>query len=125
MSLGENVLLFDKNKISEEQIASHVKHYVELANKGLKIINDNRQEALLILKEIRITMSEEYKYYTKSKVQSIMWDDDLYSQYYHFIQNAFVKQNSPNSYRTLGSNLYDVMDYGRYYFRKYLTEEES
>jgi hypothetical protein len=120
MNLNESVLYFDKEKITEDRIVSHVRHYVELAQRGLSIIENDDKEAMNCLKEIRRTMSEEYKYYTKSKVQSIMWDSDLYSTYYHFIQEAFVKQNSPNAYKTLGSNLYDVMDYGRHYYREYL-----
>lgn len=42
---------------------------------------------------------------------------------YHFIREAFVKQHNSNAYKTLRSNLYDVMDYGRYHFRKYLVEK--
>lgn len=121
MSLNETILYFDKMEVTEEQIKSHVRHYVGLAEKGLELVGNENQEAMKCLKEIRENMSKEYKYYSKSRVQSIMWDDDLYSTYYHFIQEAFAKQNNPTSYKSLGSNLYDVMDYGRYYFRKYLV----
>ncbi|MGG1339898.1 hypothetical protein ABE244_04755 [Bacillus toyonensis] len=121
MSLNESVLYFDREKVTENQMISHVRRYVELAQKGLDIIEDDNKKAMSCLKEIRKTMSEEYKYYTKSKIQSIMWDNDSSSKYYYFIQDAFVKQNTPNAYNTLGSILYDVMDYGRHYYREYLN----
>ncbi|PEF77687.1 hypothetical protein [Bacillus toyonensis] len=124
MSLNESVLYFDRIEVTDEQMRSHVKHYVELAEKGLALIaENNNKEAMACLKEIRKTMSEEYKYYSRSKVQSIMWDNGLYNDYYHFIRDAFVKQHNPNAYKTLRSNLYDVMDYGRYHYREYAVEK--
>jgi hypothetical protein len=121
VSLTESVLYFDKQEISDGQINSHVLHYVKLAEDGLKYLNNkDKQNAMKYLKTIRVTMKEEYKYYTKSKVQSLMWENEKYSKYYHFIQDAFVKQNSPNAYATLSSNLYDVFDYGRWYYRDIL-----
>lgn len=125
VGLDETVLLFEKHNITEDQIISHVRHYVELAEKGLELIDSNKQEAMSYLKEIRRTMTEEYKYYSRSKVQSIMWSNPLSNKYHSFITEAFAKQNSPNSYRTLSSNLYDVKYYGRYHFRKYLIETEE
>jgi hypothetical protein len=125
MSLNETVLFFDKHVITEEQIISHVKHYVELAEKGLQTIEKNKSEAMSCLREIRSTMAEEYNYYSRSRVQETMEDNHLYNTYYAFIQEAFVKQNAPNAYSNLSSNLYDVMDYGRYYFRKYLDVESE
>ena len=125
MSLNEIVLLFDKQEISEEQIVTHVQHYVNLANRGLSLVDKDRKAAMECLKEIRATMSEEYKYYTRSKVQTLMWRDNLYNTYNAFITEAFVKQNSPNAYKTLSSNLYDVAYYGRHYYRKFLTEESD
>ncbi|MCU5408024.1 hypothetical protein OCA16_26135 [Bacillus cereus] len=121
MSLNESVLYFDREKVTEDQMISRVRHYVELAQKGLNIIENDNKEAMRCLKEIRKTMSEEYKYYNKSKVQSIMWNNDSYSKYYHFIQDAFVKQNNPNAYKDLGSNLYDVADYGIHYYEEYIN----
>lgn len=125
MSLNEAVLLFDKHEITEDQIISHVRHYVELAEKGLKLVDSNKQGAMFYFKEIRRTMTEEYKYYSRSKVKSLMEAKHLFNTYHAFITEAHVKQNSPNSYGTLGSNLYDVIDYGRYYFRKYLIVKEG
>lgn len=124
MILNESVLYFDRAEVTDEQIKSHVKHYIELAKKGLGFIaENNNKEAMACLKEIRKTMSEEYNYYSLSKVQSIMRNNDLYHDYYHFIRDAFVKQNNPNAYKSLRSNLYDVMSYGRSHFRKHLVEK--
>lgn len=116
MDFGDTVFLFDREKITEEQLVDRVKHYVKLAEKGLELCEKNKSEALEYLKEIRKTMKEEYRYYSRSKIQTLIWDNPIYNKYRAFITDAFVKQNSPNSYRTLASNLYDVMDYGRYYY---------
>ncbi|WP_080845623.1 hypothetical protein [Cytobacillus gottheilii] len=111
--LTETVLHFDKGEITDEQIKAHVQHYVNLADEGMKHLNNNnRQEAMRCLKEIRKTMKEEYRYYDKLKVQKVMWKNEKYNMYYSFIRDAFVKQNTPNAYSTLSSNLYDVWDYG-------------
>ncbi|MEK5028729.1 hypothetical protein [Paenibacillus sp. FSL M7-1046] len=123
MALTESVLLFDKNEISVEQVIERVKHYVDLAEKGMKLLESNKSAALACLKEIRSTMAEEYKYYYRSKVEPFIIENHLYNTYRSFIDDAFAKQNSPNSYDTLNSNLYDVMDYGRYYFSRYLSEK--
>lgn len=61
-------------------------------------------------------MKEEYNYYSKSKVQDLMWKNEMYNTYYDYIRNAFVKQTSPNAYKTLRSNLYDVWDYAIHYY---------
>ncbi|MGD7047033.1 hypothetical protein FZC83_02165 [Rossellomorea marisflavi] len=122
MSLNEAVLLFDKEKISDTQIKSHVKHYVELANKGMNYFHENKKiEAMECLKEIRVTLKEEYKYYTKSKIESIMWKDNKYNKYLGFIRDALAKQNSPTSYKWLYSNLYDVADYGMIHCSEFLN----
>lgn len=123
MSIEVSVLLFDKNNVTEEQIKTHVLHYVGLAEKGLKMIQVDKAAAMTCLKEIRSTMKEEYKYYSRSKIQGLISGNHLYNTYYAFIQDAFVKQSNPNSYDKLSSNLYDVMDYGRHYFRNYLKED--
>ncbi len=116
MSLRNDVLLFDKEQVTEEQIMEHVQHYYDLANKGMSLLETNRKEAMACLKEIRKTMTLEYRYYDKSKVQAIMWANNLYNTYYHYIRDAFVKQTNPTAYESLGSNLYDVLDYARYYY---------
>lgn len=120
MSLNRDVLPFDKEFISEEEVLEHVQYYYDLAEKGMELLKLNKSEALKCLKEIRKTMSLEYKYYTKRKLQNIMWDNHVYNQYYHYIQDAFVKQNNPNSHEKLSSNLYDVWDYTKYYYCKKL-----
>lgn len=74
------------------------------------------------LKEIRKTMTEEYKYYDKTKVQTIMWNNRDYHNYFLFIQDAFVKQTSPTAYKTLSSNLYDVSDYASFHFHDLINK---
>ncbi|WP_416730290.1 hypothetical protein [Fictibacillus sp. JL2B1089] len=117
MQLEVSILYFDKGFVNEDQIKNHVRHYVKLAEQGLKLVNENKyKEALHCLKEIRKTMKEEYKYYSKSKVQLLMWRTPLYNNYYSFIHEAFVNQEVPNAYRTLVSNLCNIQSYASFYF---------
>lgn len=53
MNLNESILYFDKEKITEDRIVSHVRHYVELAKRGLSVIENDDKEAMNCLKEIR------------------------------------------------------------------------
>ncbi|PAE84960.1 hypothetical protein CHH77_02255 [Shouchella clausii] len=113
------VFKFDREKVPEHKIIERVVYYYKLAQEGMRLYDEGDKSAAMdILKQIRVTMKEEYKYHSRVKVQSLMWNNKVLNSYYHFIQDAFVKQNSPNAYRTLKSNLYDVWDYAIYYYRE-------
>jgi len=123
MSLENEILFFDKRVITEQEIKEHVIHYVNKAMKGMSLLDqDNKREAMECLKEIRITLKDEYQYYEKLKVQKVFSESKTYKNYYKFIRDALVKQNSPNKYDNLRSNLFDVWDYGHAHCGRYLNE---
>lgn len=121
MILQIEVLLFDKEKITEKQILEHVRYYTYIANKGIKLVEKSPKEAMKCLKEIRKTMSLEYNYYTKVKIQSIMWKNHVYNDYYYYITDAFSKQTRPNGYEMLLNNL-DEVAYAAGHYYEYFGE---
>lgn len=123
--VNEPVLMFDKHDITEDQIIFRVRHYVQLAEKGLEFVDSNKKEAMNYLKKIRSSLEKEYNYYSRINVSSPVWDIHLYNTYRFFIDDAFVKQISPNKYDTLRSNLDNVRYQGRQYFRKHLDQIEN
>jgi oligoribonuclease (3'-5' exoribonuclease) len=120
MSLKRTILCFDKEEISQEEILEHVKHYFNLAQEGLDMVNNDNPAARTYLRKINETLKEEYHYYKRSRVQTFMRKNIISSKYYSFITEAFAKQSSVNSYRMLGSNLGDIRYYARHYFHSFI-----
>lgn len=109
----ENIILqFDKRIVSKDEMREHIEFYSRKANEGMKLFEKgDKKGAMVILREIRRYLKEEYSYYDKVKVQEFISENKFYSTYYWGIFQAYAKQMNPNSYETLYSNLYDVEDY--------------
>lgn len=112
----KNIILeFDKRNVCIEEIQDHVNYYRETAEKGMKLYSEgNKKEAMLILKELRNSLKLEYGYYDKAKIMNVIYKNKYYRKYKEAVDNAYVKQNKPNAYEWLHSNLYDIYDYMGY-----------
>lgn len=124
--MQRDVLPFDREEINEDEIKEHIIWYYNKVQYGYELLRENnKQEAREVLREINNHLDKEYKYYHKSAVQKVMWDNNLYNEYYYAILEASAKQNRKNSYDTLNSNFYDIRDYLINYnsFSKYIDEQ--
>lgn len=121
------VLPFDREIISEDEIKEHILWYYYTAEHGKDMLKENnKRKALEILREINSNLDKENKYYRKSKVQNIMWDNNLYNEYYHALSETSSKQKSKNSYDALSSNFYDIKSYitNHSKFLDYIDEQD-
>ena len=109
----ENIILeFDKRDVSKEEMLEHIKYYSTKSTEAMKLYSDGKKkEAREIFKDLRVKLQLEYKYYDKASVQKSLSKNYYYITYAHGITQAYVKQNNPNSNKTLFSNLYDIHDY--------------
>lgn len=109
----ENIILeFDKRAVSKEEMLEHIKYYSTKSDEAMKLYSDGKQtEAREIFKDLRVKLQLEYKYYDKVSVKKSLSKNNYYITYADGITQAYVKQNNPNSNKTLFSNLYDIHDY--------------
>lgn len=121
--MKDNVLYFDKRKISIDEMIEHYNFYIELVNKGYELLEaNNKKGARDILKTLTDNLKLEYSYYEKCKVQDIIYkiNDKIIIDYCQGIFEAYVKVYDTNKYSMLHSNLYDIEYYLNYWFKKHL-----
>ena len=109
----ENIILeFDKKDVSKEEMLEHIKYYSTKSDEAMQLYDDGKkEEAREIFKDLRVKLRLEYNYYDKVSVKKSLSKNNYYITYAHGITQAYVKQNNPNSSKTLFSNLYNIHDY--------------
>ena len=106
------ILKFDEREVSINEMIEHINFYSVQAEEGMRLFSENnKKEAMSILRGIRRSLREEYNYYKKVSVQKYINKNKYYMTYYNGIFQAYVKQMYPNKYEWLHSNLYDIKDY--------------
>lgn len=114
LELRNEILKFDKIGVSGKEINEHISFYYDNANECMKLYQENKSEALKIFKIINKNLKKEYDYYSKSSFDVFLYCPDKAKQYVYYIQEIRAKCIRTNSYETLFSNLYDIVDYKKY-----------
>ncbi|MBQ9266957.1 MAG: hypothetical protein IJ217_01545 [Clostridia bacterium] len=110
---------FDFSKsVKREDLISRLKYYHEKADEGMKLLHNNKNDALSIQKNLKEELAKEYKEYSKVKLQEHILKNGDYSQYVSNITDAYVNQKRGKSVEVLRSNLYDIFDYMCYGFEE-------
>ena len=114
LELKNEILKFDKIGISGKEINEHIAFYYDNANECMEIYHNNKAEALKIFQIIIKNLKKEYDYYSKSSFDVFLYCPDGAKQYVYYIQEIRAKCIRTNSYETLFSNLYDIVDYKKH-----------
>lgn len=114
LELRNEILKFDKIGVSGKEINEHIAFYYDNANECMEIYHNNKAEALKIFKIINKNLKKEYDYYSKSSFDIFLYCPDEAKQYVYYIQEIRAKCIRTNSYETLFSNLYDIVDYKKH-----------
>ena len=110
--LKNEVLEFEKNVITESEMAEHVNYYYQRANEGMSIQHDgDKAQAMKILRELNRTLEKEYKHYNLKRVEEVIDRYPAAFAYKSAITEAFAHQTNKTAYDMLSSNLYDISDY--------------
>lgn len=124
LELKNEILKFDKIGISGKEINEHIAFYYDNANECMEIYHNNKAEALKIFKIINKNLKKEYDYYSKSSFDIFLYCPDEVKQYVYYIQEIRAKCIRTNSYETLFSNLYDIVDYKKYYIKNNFEDNQ-
>ena len=124
LELKNEILKFDKIGISGKEINEHIAFYYDNANECMEIYHNNKAEALKIFKIINKNLKKEYDYYSKSSFDIFLYCPDEAKQYVYYIQEIRAKCIRTNSYETLFSNLYDIVDYKKYYIKNNFEDNQ-
>ena len=124
LELKNEILKFDKIGISGKEINEHIAFYYDNANECMEIYHNNKAEALKIFKIINKNLKKEYDYYSKSSLDIFLYCPDEAKQYVYYIQEIRAKCIRTNSYETLFSNLYDIVDYKKYYIKNNFEDNQ-
>lgn len=124
LELKNEILKFDKIGVSGKEINEHIAFYYDNANECMEIYHNNKAEALKIFKIINKNLKKEYDYYSKSSFDIFLYCPDEAKQYVYYIQEIRAKCIRTNSYETLFSNLYDIVDYKKYYIKNNFEDNQ-
>ena len=124
LELRNEILKFDKIGVSGKEINEHIAFYYDNANECMEIYHNNKAEALKIFKIINKNLKKEYDYYSKSSFDIFLYCPDEAKQYVYYIQEIRAKCIRTNSYETLFSNLYDIVDYKKYYIKNNFEDNQ-
>ena len=124
LELKNEILKFDKIGISGKEINEHIAFYYDNANECMEIYHNNKADALKIFKIINKNLKKEYDYYSKSSFDIFLYCPDEAKQYVYYIQEIRAKCIRTNSYETLFSNLYDIVDYKKYYIKNNFEDNQ-
>jgi len=118
----EDVLFDGIHEIPNEEVIKKMNYFIEKAEKGMELFENDRKESLKIAKELREELKREYQNNDLIRTSKTYKNHDLFSRHYKpAVQEAFVKNTGQISYKKLHSFLYDV----RYYMDYYLPKEEK
>lgn len=122
--LKNEVLEFEKNVITESEMAEHVNYYYQRANEGMSIQHDgDKAQAMKILRELNRTLEKEYKHYNLKRVEEVIDRYPAAFAYKSAITEAFAHQTNKTAYDMLSSNLYDISDYMQINCGAYIQEQ--
>ena len=122
--LKNEVLEFEKNVITESEMAEHVNYYYQRANEGMSIQHDgDKAQAMKILRELNRTLEKEYKHYNLKRVGEAIERYPAAFAYKGAITDAFAHQTNKTAYDMLSSNLYDISDYMQINCGAYIQEQ--
>lgn len=124
LELKNEILKFDKIGVSGKEINEHISFYYDNATECMKLYQKNKSEALKIFKIINKNLKKEYDYYSKSSFGIFLYCPDEAKQYVYYIQEIKAKCIRTNSYETLFSNLYDIVDYKKYYIKNNFEDNQ-
>lgn len=124
LELKNEILKFDKIGVSGKEINEHISFYYDNATECMKLYQKNKSEALKIFKIINKNLKKEYDYYSKSSFDIFLYCPDEAKQYVYYIQEIRAKCIRTNSYETLFSNLYDIVDYKKYYIKNNFEDNQ-
>ena len=80
--MDKKVLEFDEKIVEKSEIANQVKNYIDECEKGLSLLSKGDSTgALNILNDIQDSLKIEYNYYSKTKIQHIIFVNKDYNDY--------------------------------------------
>lgn len=96
--MDKKVLEFDEKIIEKCEIEMQVKNYIDECEKGLNLLSQgDANGALNILNDIHDSLKREYNYYSKSKIQHIIFVNKDYNDYNKAIYSSLASEVDNNS----------------------------
>lgn len=109
-------VLFDgKNNVTKQDVIEKMNHYIDKAEKGMKVFKSDKVRSLNIAKELRIELEKENKNNRLKRIEDFYKDNKLFYHYASAIHESVAATVGRLTYNNLYSFLYDVADYMRYY----------
>ena len=88
--MDKKVLEFDEKIVEKSEIANQVKNYIDECEKGLSLLSKGDSTgALNILNDIQDSLKIEYNYYSKTKIQHIIFVNKDYNDYNKAIFSSY------------------------------------
>ena len=96
--MDKKVLEFDEKIVEKSEIANQVKNYIDECEKGLSLLSKGDSTgALNILNDIQDSLKIEYNYYSKTKIQHIIFVNKDYNDYNKAIFSSLSSEVDNNS----------------------------
>ena len=122
--MDKKVLEFDEKIIEKCEIEMQVKNYIDECEKGLNLLSQgDANGALNILNDIHDSLKREYNYYSKSKIQHIIFVNKDYNDYNKAIYSSLAREVDNNS--KMLENIFKEIENNMRLHCGYLLSEEN
>lgn len=121
--MDKKVLEFDEKIVEKSEIASQVKNYIDECEKGLSLLSKGDSTgALNILNDIQDSLKIEYNYYSKTKIQHIIFVNKDYNDYNKAIFSSLSSEVDNNS-ETLENTFKEIENNMKFHCGYLLSKE--